>query len=344
MPWTRYFGIVGVFTICTLSLFNTRGEAQVPALLETRIVSTVDAVEQPIRYWTPTFEKDRKYPLLVSLHSWSADYAQDRSEWVREAMQRDWIYLQPNFRGVNQSPDACGSMRARWDILDAIDWAIREFPVDESRIYLCGVSGGGHMTMLMAGYHPERFSAASAWVGISDLESWYRFHARDGIEVRYAQMISASCGGKPDASAAVAVEYMRRSPIYFLQNARDLPLDLNTGIRDGKEGSVPIDHTLNAYNAVVRGQHPLGNAFLVPGMVSQQEIQQLLTNDKLDAPKPEDTTGDETYSRRVLMRRHSGKARVTVFDGGHEALPPAACLWLEQQVRATRKPVSERIP
>ena len=53
----------------------------------------------------------------------------------------------------------------RQDILDAVDWVLKRYPVDEKRIYLTGTSGGGHMSMLMAG-RPRalrrRASASSA--------------------------------------------------------------------------------------------------------------------------------------------------------------------------------------
>jgi pimeloyl-ACP methyl ester carboxylesterase len=310
--------------------------AQERVLSEGTVVSSVDGTTQPFRYWIPQSADEGPRPMLVSLHSWSADYRQDRSDWFHEAARRNWIYLQPNFRGVNQSPEACGSLRARWDILDVISWAIQKGGVDESRIYLCGVSGGGHMTMLMAAYHPERFSAASAWVGISDLREWYRFHAPGGVEARYATMISLSCGGAPGTSAAVDVEYFRRSPLHFLSHAQGLPLDLNTGIHDGKTGSVPIHHTLRAYNAVVG---PAGGE-----LIPEQEMNSLWEQGRLMNPTAADKAGDSDYTRAVHLRRQHGPTRVTVFEGGHEALPGTACLWLEKQSRVTRAPATEVIP
>lgn len=95
--------------------------------------------------------------LFVFLHSWSSDYTQDNEKWLRACAERGWIWLHPNFRGINQSPQACGSKFARQDILDAIDHACTLWQVDRERIYLAGVSGGGHMSLLMAGHHPDRF-------------------------------------------------------------------------------------------------------------------------------------------------------------------------------------------
>lgn len=301
----------------------------VPDLLSLEVASTLDDSPQPSLYWAPESASEKPTPLLVYLHSWSGDYRQKNSAWLGEAAKRGWIYLHPNFRGPNNTPAACGSKLARQDILDAIDRVVDRFKVDPSRIYLAGSSGGGHMSMLMAGHHPQRFSAVSAWVGISDLAEWYRFHTKDGVPQQYAKMIVASCGGPPGASPEVDAEYRDRSPLFHLQNARDLPLDLNAGVNDGHTGSVPIFHTLRAYNVVARaGQQQV---------ISDYEMQTLWKQGKLTGPQPGDTTVDPSYGRKILLRRTAGKARVTIFDGGHEGLSHPGCAWLATQRRATRK-------
>ncbi|MCA9080154.1 MAG: prolyl oligopeptidase family serine peptidase [Planctomycetaceae bacterium] len=301
--------------------------AALPPLSERKIPSSLGASPQPLRYWGPQVRDGERRPLLVLLHTWSSDYRQDRSDWQREAVERKWFYVQPNFRGPNQHPDACGSKLARQDVLDALDWALDEFPVDRSRVYLAGVSGGGHMTMLMAGYVPERFSAASAWVGISDLRRWYEFHARSGTPGKYAQMIAKSCGGAPGMSAEVDDQYRERSPLTVMHRATELPLDLNAGVNDGHSGSVPVEHTILAFNAVAAAQE-------LP-VVSREEIDQLWGNRCLTEPQESDTLEDPLYGRELFLRRIANRARVTIFEGGHEALPHAACEWLSRQQRET---------
>ena len=77
----------------------------------------------------------------------------------------------------------------------------RNTEVDRQRIYLTGVSGGGHMTMLMVGRHPQPWAAASAWVGISDLRTWHARHATG----KYGLMMRKCCGGKPGDSTEVSI-------------------------------------------------------------------------------------------------------------------------------------------
>ncbi|HBO45464.1 MAG TPA: prolyl oligopeptidase [Planctomycetaceae bacterium] len=266
-------------------------------------------------------------PLLVFLHSWSTDYTEDYSEWVDEAVKRDWIYLQPNFRGPNKRPEACGSKLARQDILDAIDHIMATRKVDASRVYLAGVSGGGHMSLLMAGHHPGRFSAVSAWVGLGDIGEWYRFQTRSGVPSRYAKMIVASLGGAPGASKEIDARYRDRSPVFHLHRIGDLPIDLSAGVRDGKEGEVPIHQTLDAFNVIAKaGNHET---------IAPAEIDELWTAERLSKPRESDTVEDSVLGREILLRRIAGPSRVTIFDGAHEGLAAPAVAWLEKHRRAT---------
>lgn len=318
-----------IFAALLAALGTAIADAELPRLAEIRVTSTHDGTPQPSRLWLPDAAATEPTPLLVSLHSWSGDYTQDRSRWHQQAVDHGWIYLQPNFRGVNDHPEACGSPAARQDILDAIDWVIGRHNVDTSRIYLAGVSGGGHMSLLMAARHPERFSAVSAWVGISDLASWYRFHARGGKPERYARMIAACCEGAPGTSSAVDRQYRERSAIHYMHQAVGLPLDVNAGVRDGKIGSVPIHHSLRAFNVVAQA----GGHETIP----ETEMDRLWEQGRLTPPQPGDEAADPTYGRAIRLRRQAGAARVTIFDGGHEAFPGAACAWLARQSRPIRQ-------
>lgn len=298
-----------------------------PELAEVTVKSSLDGSEQPSRLWVPDSANDAPVPLLVFLHSWSGDYRQDNSTWLQQAAQRGWAFLHPNFRGPNDEPAACGSSLARQDVIDAVDYVLSRYKIDRSRIYLAGSSGGGHMSMLMAGYFPQRFSAVSAWVGISDLADWYRFHVKDGKPQRYAQMIAASCGGAPGDSPVVDAEYKARSPIFHLHKAAGLPLDLNAGVEDGHTGSVPIRHTLRAYNVLA--------ATSGGRLVSDEEMEQLWQNRRLKEPQKSDEGFDPTYGRKIFLRRKAGTARVTIFDGGHEGIARAGCEWLSKRSRRT---------
>ena len=321
-----------VLFICTvLSVVLLSGKcsnADEAALLEIKVKSSLDDSLQPSMFWAPESAKKQKTPLFIFLHSWSGNYKQNNASWFGQAVDKGWIFLHPDFRGPNYTPKACGSKFARRDILDAIDYVIKHYQVDESRIYLAGSSGGGHMTMQMAAYFPERFTAASAWVGISDIAEWYQFHTPSGKPGNYAQHILRALGSKPGTSSAIDADYKDRSPLFHLHQVGKLPLEMSAGVKDGKTGSVPIQHTLKAFNVVAKA-----NGF---EQVSDAEIDQLWKNEKLDAPRKSDQERDPILGRDIKLRRVAGPARVTIFEGGHEGLPVPAVAWLEKHVRKTK--------
>ena len=284
-----------------------------------QLKSSMDASIQEAILIVPPSDKERlkPVPMVVSLHSWSADLSQ-RNELEKFVHRRGWIYLFPNFRGINHRPQACGSRLAQQDILDSILWVTEHYQVDSERIYLTGTSGGGHMTMLMAARHPKLWRAASAWVGISDLAAWHALHR----STRYGKMIEQCCGGAPGESLEVDAQYKARSPITYAADARDVAIDINAGIKDGHEGSVPISHSINVFNRIAEAK---GDR-----VVTEIEISQLSRPGALEMAREGDEGFDPTFNRKYFLRRHSGKARLTIFDGGHEGIASATIAWFEK--------------
>jgi poly(3-hydroxybutyrate) depolymerase len=298
--------------------------------IRVEITSSADNTQQPCYVITPTgySADDSTRPLLVALHTWSGGVEQRNRPLEAEADRRGWIYLFPHFRGPNQHPDACGSRKAQQDILDAVAWARQEYRVDDSRIYLSGVSGGGHMTLLMVGRHPDLWAAASAWVGISDLSAWHEKHAKSN----YGAMLRRSCGGAPGKSPAVDGEYRARSPNSFLTKAADVPVDIAAGVHDGHTGSVPIRHSLEAFNKLAAARRA--------PIIRENEIVQLSRrNGRLETRTASDIQVDPAFGREIHLRRHAGASRVTIFEGGHEMIAGAAAKWLSQhrKVAATQQ-------
>jgi len=286
-----------------------------------QVTSTLDGSSQSVYLVLPSgyVISASALPLVVVLHSWSNNFEQRLSDWENEAEKRGWLYLFPDFRGRNDKPEACGSVLAQTDILDAVEWVKRHYKVNPHRVYLGGVSGGGHMTMLMAGCHPGVWTAASAWVGISDLVDWYQTHSGD----RYGEMLRQCMGGPPGASQEVDEEYRKRSPLTFLAGSVDVPLDLAAGRHDGHQGSVPIVHSLRAFNEIARVLDPVN-------VVRQEEIEQLSRPDgKLESPLASDLVSDTSLGREIFLRRTVGLSRITIFEGGHEGIASAAFSWFD---------------
>jgi len=272
-------------------------------------------------------ETESPHPLLVALHTWSGDYRQKASSLgdTHWAVARGWAVIHPDFRGPNRRPEACGSELAVSDIRDAVVFARRKSRVDRDRIYLVGVSGGGHMALLMAARATGIWAGVSAWCGISDLEAWHE-QCQGSRFQRYARNLEAVCGGAPGTSAGVNAEYRQRSPVTWLKMKKPgelPPLDINHGVHDGRSGSVPFTHSLHAFNAAV----PAG------ARLEEREIARFFETREF-AGGGDDALRDPLYGEEPLrFRREAGSVRVTIFEGGHEIRHRAALNWLAQQVR-----------
>lgn len=285
-------------------------------------LSSADNTRQPMMFYKPQTDESR--PLLVALHSWSANYQQAESviysEWC---IANDWIFIHPNFRGPNVRPQATGSELVIGDILSAIDYAKSNSRVDESRIYAVGWSGGGYLGLLLAGRAPEIWAGVSAWVPISDLNAWYEESTRLGT--KYVREIAASCGGSPTREPAAANECWKRSPLTYLERARGVPIHMNHGIRDGRSSAdpVPVSQSLRAFNLLAAPQERF----------TEDEITYFTREAQVPAHLRSDTSDPLSGGLRILFQRQSGNARVTIFDGAHDKNTEAAFRWLNEQRR-----------
>lgn len=288
-----------------------------PEIMETRYRSSADGSSQPTLYYWP--KSDTAVPLLVALHTWSNDYLQAEPAYAEWCIKKGWAMVHPNFRGRNDRSEACGSELAVADILSAVEWAKGATRIDADRVYLIGVSGGGYASLLLAGRAPQVWAGVSAWASIYDLADWHRERRGD----RYAKGIESACGGVPGAGDGVDEQYRRRSASGWLARAVGVPVDIQTGIHDGHRGSVPVSHSLNAFNALA-GKGDAVDKKLIGEMTASAAVPdevRFLGTDSLYPQHP------------VVFRRVSGNVRVTLFEGGHEIVHAAGLAWLERQQR-----------
>ena len=300
-----------------LSASETRAAA---LKLTVDVTSSQDGSLQKVIYWRPESAahdaKGPAVPLIVFLHSWSGGFEQG-PPWIDRAKKLGWVLVAPDFRGPNSRPEACASDLASQDILDAVAYARRDARIDTSRIYLVGGSGGGHMALVMAARAPELWAAVSAWVPITDLATW---HAESKTRKNnYAKMLEQSCGGAPGPATEAA--YRHRSPLFHLAAAKSVPLDINTGIHDGHTGSVPVSHSLRAFNVLAAPDK----------QISTEDIDFMVREQKIPSTLAAETQVDPEREKATLFRRSSGNTRVTVFEGGHESESSSAVLWLSRQ-------------
>lgn len=281
-----------------------------------------DSSEQPALFWKPELRKGETAPLLVALHTWSGNHRQAGGEtaYAKWCLANDWIFIHPNFRGPNKTPEAMGSDLVIADIRAAVEWAKANAPVNDSRIYAIGVSGGGHASLLVAGRLSEIWAGVSAWCGISDIAAWHQQTSESG-RGKYAENIEAALGGPPLPQSPELEDARHRSPLTWLEQAAEVPLDIAHGIHDGRTGSVPFTHSLRAWNAVVPDENRIPEDSIDTFYQTQQ------------FPGAERTPQEDPLfrGREIHFREQHENTRVTVFEGGHEIVHHAALNWLAAQ-------------
>ena len=205
--------------------------------MEIFVKSAIDGSVEPCLF----FEAEgKKRPLLVGLHTWSFDRFNQVENMLPYAKKHDFNLLLPEFRGANlisnpRCTESCGSELAVADVVDAIAHVVREYDVDADNIFLLGLSGGGHMTLMMCGTHPELFKAAGAYVPITDLEMWIQQNPN------YRPHVLACCSDS-------AEEMKKRSPITYVDNLAKANLKIFHGKYDPV---VPVSHSIDLYMKIL---------------------------------------------------------------------------------------------
>ena len=215
---------------------------------EILIESSLDGSKQPSLFYKSDIKGKR--PLLVGLHTWSFNRFGEIDNMLPLAEKLGFHLLLPEFRGANvknnsHCTEACGSEFAKQDIKDAIDYLIENEEIDTENIFLLGLSGGGHMALLMAGMCPKYFKAIGAYVPITDLTKWI-----DQSQL-YREHVLACCNNDP-------LELQKRSPINYI----DTIAKANLKIFHGKyDGIVPFTHSVDLYNKIIE-KHPKATVYL----------------------------------------------------------------------------------
>ncbi len=251
-------------------------------------------------------------PLIVSLHTWSGDYTQeDTLSWL--CMAKGLNYIHPDFRGINNTKNACCSELAINDIDESITYAIENANVDTSRIYVIGASGGGYATLSTFMKSKQRIRKFSAWVPISDLIAWY--HESSIRQNKYAGDI-LGCTESKESTLNINIA-QQKSPIYWdtpVSKLNATELYIYTGIYDGIQGSVPITQSINFYNK------------LLSDLAVSDSSKYVSASEKLQLLEFRKPLGDygKIADRKIFLEKEVHHIKLVIFEGNHEMLPEYA--------------------
>lgn len=257
------------------------------------ITSSKDLSSQKAYFFSST---ENNAPLIISLHTWSGTYAQNDPLAIK-ALESNWNYIHPDFRGANNTEQACLSELAISDIDDAISYAISHGNVDLDNIFVIGTSGGGYAVLghyLKTSYDINTFFS---WVPISDLHAWYGQSVARNQKYKVDILKCTGSNESLNVDAAIA-----RSPLYW-----DLPdtlqnIEIYAGIQDGYRGSVPVSHSIDFYNKISKDNE-----------VTSGDMTKILTRTIYHS---NETIG----GKKLLYKADSEHATLSIFNGGHEML------------------------
>jgi dipeptidyl aminopeptidase/acylaminoacyl peptidase len=178
-----------------------------------------------------TVEPSRRYPMVVIVHGGPSSMQGIGwpTRWNAVLPSQGYYVFLPNPRGsygfgeaftqANVKDFGGGDLR---DILTGVDAAVKEAPVDGTRVGITGWSYGGYMAM-WAVTQTERFKAAVAGAGIA---SWQSYYGQNKIDTWMLPFFGASVYEDPKV-------YAKSSPMEFILNVKTPTLVLH-GDRDSE--------------------------------------------------------------------------------------------------------------
>jgi len=193
-----------------------------------------DGKQIPAKIYLPNgFDKTKKYPMIIFVHG--AGYLQNVingwNNYYREFMfhtiltRKNYVVLDVDYRGSagygrdfrTDVYDFLGGLDYE-DHLDAIDYAVKNYAVEEKRIGVYGGSYGGFMAEMLVMRAPEKIAAAAALRPVAD---WKNYFASSAI-------YTTERLGFPDKNPEA---YRRSSPITYADKLQK-PLLILHGLVD----------------------------------------------------------------------------------------------------------------
>jgi hypothetical protein len=173
------------------------------------------------------YQHDQPVPLVVGMHPWGGWPGQALSSFYADPVaEQGWLLLAPEADPYPYVP----LLPLQYRTMEMINHITQTYTVDESRIYVMGVSGGGYRAIIMAEKYPDVFAAAVDIKGPMDLEQWYyEDHSGNPIDCSgtHREPICLDIGAQPNSSNRF--QYERYSGVFdyvdgLVRNLKHVPV------------------------------------------------------------------------------------------------------------------------
>ncbi|MCA9192111.1 MAG: prolyl oligopeptidase family serine peptidase [Planctomycetales bacterium] len=156
--------------------------------------SSVDGSVQPIGLVLPptnSFAQNDKTPPKMPLYVWLHGRGDKTTDlhFIVERLDKDGQIAVPNAIVLHPFGRQCVGYKSagETDVMEAIDFAVANYPVDPRRIVLMGFSMGGAGAWHLAAHYTDRFIAASPGAGFAETAQYQNI--RPGQVPSYEQML-----------------------------------------------------------------------------------------------------------------------------------------------------------
>lgn len=201
----------------------------------------------------PVGIEPRDLPLVLLVHGgpWARDCWGFQPD-VQLLANRGYAVLQVNFRGSTGygkafTKAAIGEFAGKMhdDLIDAVDWAVKQGCADREKVAIYGGSYGGYAALVGVTFTPDVFAAAIDYVGISSLANFMRTLpnvARPFLATNWHTYVG-------DANDPVQeADMLARSPITKVDQIRT-PLLVIQGANDSRVVQAESDNLVEALRA-----------------------------------------------------------------------------------------------
>jgi len=194
-------------------------------------------------------------PMVLLVHGgpWAADQWGYHPE-VQLLANRGYAVLQVNYRGSTgfgksflHAAEHEFAGRMHDDLIDGVEWAVKQGYADPARVAIYGGSYGGYATLVGVTFTPDVFAAAISYVGPSSLVTLIRSFPPywgpmlEGSWFRYV----GDPGTEEAPNAEVEKDLLARSPISFVDRIVT-PLMVVQGANDPRVTKIESDQIVAA--------------------------------------------------------------------------------------------------